>query len=92
MPKNRSDGEFVALIKETFDKAVAAVPSIVFLDDMDKFAEDNLRQNSNKEEFSTIQSCLEDIKDSAVFVVAMDVTRILKKQRAICVSISKRAE
>ena len=68
--KTRADGEFVDSIKQTFDDAIANAPSIVFLDDMDKFAQDNTDSNSNKEEFVVIQSCLEDIKDKDVFVIA----------------------
>ena len=68
--KTRADGEFVDILKKTFDDAIENAPSIVFLDDMDKFAEDNLESNSNKEEFVVIQSCLEDIKDKDVFVIA----------------------
>ncbi len=68
--KNRPEGEFVAQISATFKDAINNAPSIVFLDDMDKFAEDNLQQNCNKEEFVTIQSCLEDIRKRDVFVIA----------------------
>ncbi|MBP0989564.1 MAG: AAA family ATPase [Oscillospiraceae bacterium] len=68
--KDRADGDFVASIAETFSNAAANAPSIVFLDDMDKFAEDNLQQDSNKEEFATIQSCMENVRGKRVFVLA----------------------
>lgn len=68
--KDRANGAFVDKIRETFENAINNQPSIVFLDDMDKFAEDNLREDSNKEEFVTIQSCLEDLRGKDVFVVA----------------------
>lgn len=68
--KSKGKTDFNMDIKETFEKAIAAAPSIVFLDDVDKFAEDNLRSDSNKEEFATIQSCLEDIGNIDVFVIA----------------------
>lgn len=68
--KDRSDGAFVDKIRETFENAINNQPSIVFLDDMDKFAQDNLSEDSNKEEFATIQSCFEDLKGKDVFVVA----------------------
>ena len=38
--KNKSNGEFVAEIKSTFENAMKDAPSIIFFDDMDKFAED----------------------------------------------------
>ena len=68
--KNKSNGEFVNEIKETFENAIKDVPSIIFFDDMDKFAEDNLQQNCNKEEFVAIQTGLEDVRDKDVFVIA----------------------
>ena len=68
--KDRSDGDFVASITETFSKAAESAPSIVLLDDMDKFAEDNLQKDSNKEEFSTIQTCMESVREKRVFVLA----------------------
>ena len=68
--KSRSDEDFNQEIRDTFQRASAEAPSIVFLDDMDKFAEDNLRSDNNKEEFATIQSCMEDVRDIDVFVLA----------------------
>ena len=68
--KNKSNGEFVAEIKSTFENAIKDAPSIIFFDDMDKFAEDNLQQNCNKEEFVAIQTGLEDTGDADVFVIA----------------------
>lgn len=68
--KDRADGAFVDKIRETFESAINNQPSIVFLDDMDKFAQDNLSEDNNKEEFVTIQSCFEDLKRKDVFVVA----------------------
>ena len=69
-PKTKPDGSFVDNIKETFEKASQNAPSIVFLDDMDKFAEDNKSSDSNKEEFVVIQACLEEVKGKNVFVIA----------------------
>lgn len=68
--KNKPDGEFVDKIKETFENAIKEAPSVIFFDDMDKFAEDNLQRNSNKEEFVSIQTGLEEIGDKDVFVIA----------------------
>ena len=76
--KDRADGAFVDKIRATFESAIKNEPSIVFLDDMDKFAQDNLSENNNKEEFVAIQSCLEDLKEKEVFVIATanDITNI----------------
>ena len=67
--KDRPDGEFVNEIKNVFAKAKENAPSIVFLDDMDKFANGDKRRK-NEEEYVTIQACIDDIKGSDVFVVA----------------------
>ena len=67
--KDKPNGEFVTAIKDTFKKAKENTPSIVFLDDMDKFAneDDNHR---NAEEYVTIQACIDDVKDADVFILA----------------------
>ena len=67
--KDKPDGDFVNYIKSTFDEAVKNAPSIVFLDDLDKFANgDEFHKNS--EEFVTVQSCIDDAKGKNVFVLA----------------------
>lgn len=68
--KNKSNGEFVAEIKSIFENVIKDAPSIIFFDDMDKFAEDNLQKDCNKEEFVAIQTGLEDIGSADVFVIA----------------------
>ncbi len=68
--KDKPDGEFVSAIKEAFQSAVNKAPCILFLDDIDKFAEGDLQYNCNKEEFATIQSCMERVKNVRVFVLA----------------------
>lgn len=67
--KDLPDGDFVKYIKGTFEKAKNKAPSIVFLDDMDKFANED-SHHENAEEFVTIQSCIDECKDYEVFVLA----------------------
>ena len=67
--KDLPDGDFVKFIKNTFEKAKKEAPSIVFLDDMDKFANED-SNHRNAEEFVTIQSCIDECKDDEVFVLA----------------------
>lgn len=67
--KDLPDGDFVKYIKSTFEKAKKQAPSIVFLDDMDKFANED-ENHRNAEEFVTIQSCIDDCSDEEVFVIA----------------------
>lgn len=67
--KNQPNGDFVKSIKETFNQALENAPSIVFLDDMDKFANgDELHRD--EEEYVTVQSCIDEVKDKDVFVLA----------------------
>ena len=67
--KDKSNGEFVDEIKRTFDAAAEAAPSIVFLDDMDKFANGD-EGHPDAEEYVTVQSCIDEVKDKEVFVIA----------------------
>ena len=67
--KDKPDGEFVNEIKNVFTEAMKNAPSIILLDDMDKFANvDNYHQDAD--EYVTIQSCIDEIKGKGVFVVA----------------------
>lgn len=66
--KNQSDN-FVSYITETFQKAKEKAPSVVFLDDMDKFAnEDNMHRDA--EEYVAVQAGIDDVKECEVFVLA----------------------
>lgn len=67
--KNQPDGDFVKIIKETFEKAAENTPSVVFLDDMDKFANGDAR-HPDTEEYVTVQSCIDEVKSKNVFVLA----------------------
>ena len=67
--KDRPDGDFINYIKETFDKAAAAAPSIVFLDDMDKFANGDER-HPDCEEYVTVQSCIDESRNKDILVLA----------------------
>lgn len=67
--KDKPNGDFVKHIRETFDEAKKEAPSIVFLDDMDKFANED-RMHRDAEEYVTIQSCIDDNKGCGIFVLA----------------------
>ena len=67
--KDVSGGSFISTIKKTFYDAAADDPAIVFLDDMDKFANGD-RIQKNEEEYVTIQSCMDQVSDREVFVIA----------------------
>ena len=67
--KEKPNGDFVNQIKETFEKAKTDSPSIVFLDDMDKFAnEDDMHRDA--EEYVTVQSCIDACKGHGIFTLA----------------------
>ena len=67
--KDKPNGSFVEHITETFEEAKKNAPSIVLLDDMDKFANEDER-HKNAEEYVTIQSCIDSVRDFDVFVIA----------------------
>ena len=67
--KDKPDGDFVDYIRETFEKAAKEAPSIVLLDDLDKFANED-EYHPNAEEYVTVQACIDDIKESKVIVLA----------------------
>lgn len=67
--KNTPDGEFVNEIVKSFKKARDLAPSIIFLDDMDKFANSD-ENHKDAEEYVTVQSCIDEIKNEDVLVIA----------------------
>ena len=67
--KDSPNGDFIKKIKATFDEAMQNAPSIVYLDDMDKFANGDER-HPDAEEYVTVQSCIDEAKDTQVFVLA----------------------
>ncbi len=75
--KNKPNGEFVNEITKTFEQAEKSAPSIVFLDDMDKFANEDAGHR-DAEEYVTVQSCIDEIKGKDVFVLATvnDIRRL----------------
>lgn len=76
--KDLPNGEFVKAIRETFTEAAANAPSIVFLDDMDKFA-DGDEKHHDKEEYVTVQSCIDDApRDVFVLATANDIRNLPK--------------
>lgn len=67
--KDKPNGDFVKEIVNIFDQAVEAAPSVILLDDLDKFANEDERHR-DAEEFVTVQACIDDAKDKNVFVIA----------------------
>ena len=67
--KNKPGGEFVNEIKNVCAEAVRNAQSIVLLDDMDMFANED-GYHKNAEEYVTVQSCIDEIDGKDVFVIA----------------------
>lgn len=67
--KDKPDGDFVNEIRNVFERAKSDQCAIVLLDDMDKYANED-ESHRDAEEYVTIQSCIDECKDSGVFVIA----------------------
>lgn len=67
--KNMGKDSFVDEIKATFDKAMKHAPAIVYLDDMDKFANVDNR-HPNADEYVAVQACIDEVKGKGIFVLA----------------------
>ena len=67
--KDQSGGDFLKSICDTFAQAKENAPSIVFLDDVDKFSNCDI-DLPDAEEYVTVQSCIDDLKGCEVFVLA----------------------
>ena len=66
--KIKSDGDFIDYMNNVFDEAKLNRPSIILLDDLDKFSENDDRINN--EEYVAVQSLIDDIKNDDIFVIA----------------------
>ena len=67
--KDKPQDEFIQNIVNTFEEAAANVPSIVFLDDLDKFANTD-SDHTYAGEYISVQSCIDKYKGRDVFVLA----------------------
>lgn len=67
--RSKGGDEFVDLITEAFEKAKEKAPSIVFLDDMDKFGNEDGR-HTDCEEFVAVQAAMDESQNEGVLVVA----------------------
>ncbi len=67
--RKRKSKNFVEYITKTFNKAKENAPSIVFLDDMDKYANED-DDHSDAKEYVAVQAGIDSIKGFDVFVIA----------------------
>ena len=66
--KDKANDAFIDTIRDVFAEAKSHAPSVIFLDDFDKFAFDS--DSRNPEEFIAVQSGIDEVKKADVFVVA----------------------
>ena len=66
--KTKADGSFMDYMSSIFQDAKENQPSIILLDDLDKFAEDD--DTVNCEELVAVQSLIDEIKKEDIFVIA----------------------
>lgn len=67
--KDKPNGSFVDGIRQVFDKAKEEEAAIVFLDDLDKFANEDM-DHCDADEYVTVQTCIDECKNKNVFVIA----------------------
>lgn len=67
--RNTNSYGFIEQIRRTFEDASMNAPSMILLDDVDKFA-DGSRMYGTPEEYAALQTCIDEIGDHDVFVVA----------------------
>lgn len=66
---NKGGDKFIDEITATFEKAKQNAPSIIFLDDMDKFANDDA-VHRDAQEYVAVQAGIDFVNGSDVFVIA----------------------
>ena len=67
--KKKTNGDFLKELEETFKKAAESAPSIILMDDMDKFSNNDI-DHRDAPEYVTIQSLIDEYKDKGVFFIA----------------------
>ena len=80
--KNTGKDNLIGQITDTFKKAAEEAPCIVFLDDLDKFANED-KSHRDAEEYAAVQAGIDDVKGRDVFVVAT-VNDYDKLPRSLC--------
>lgn len=64
--RSQAEDEFLKQLAHTFDEAAEAAPSMLLLDDMDKFSSDEFSTAA----FTAVQSCIDKVQEKKVFVIA----------------------
>lgn len=64
--RSQAEDEFLKQLAHTFDETAEAAPSMLLLDDMDKFSSDEFSTAA----FTAVQSCIDKVQEKQVFVIA----------------------
>ena len=64
--RNKTNRDFINEMREIFAAAAENAPSVILLDDMDKFA----AEKRNDEEYIAVQACIDEVKEKSVYVIA----------------------
>ena len=67
--RNKDSSDFIKEITTIFKKAKKTAPSIVFPDDMDKFANED-SDHCDAKEYVAVQAGIGEVKDNGVFILA----------------------
>ena len=67
--RNKGNDDFIGDITDTFRKAKENTPCVVFLDDMDKFANED-SDHRDAEEYVAVQSGIDEVKNCDVCFLA----------------------
>ena len=98
--RDKGADAFIDSITQAFAKAKEQAPAIIFLDDMDKFANED-SHHSDAPEYVAVQAGIDDVKETDVFVIATanDISKLpdsLRRSgrfdRKICVQPPTAAE
>ena len=64
--RNKPNDEFICEIKRVFTEAAKQEPSVILLDDLDKFAAEDRKDD----ELIAVQACIDEVKEKRVYVIA----------------------
>lgn len=67
--RNKGNDDFISDITDTFRRAKENKPCVIFLDDMDKFANEDSKHR-DAEEYVAVQSGIDGVKNCDVFILA----------------------
>lgn len=67
--KNETGDNFIKSLNEAYANAESEAPAIVFLDDLDKFANDDIH-HPNSKEYAAVQACMEKTKNKSIMTIA----------------------